>query len=199
MSRAGESVDELLTLVATVARALAEQGHSFALVGGLATSVLAEPRFTRDVDFAVAVEDDHAAEALIRSLGDIGLLPFALVEQEATGRLATARLRTRGGRLCDLLFAKTGIERDLVSRARPLELVDGLRVPVATREDLVAMKVLSAGPDRVQDLLDLQALRAIGVDLEQVKAALRAITEAGCARGQDLEAKLERLWSLELS
>jgi hypothetical protein len=35
----------------------------FALVGGLAVSVPAEPRFTRDIDLAVAVAGDVEAEA----------------------------------------------------------------------------------------------------------------------------------------
>jgi hypothetical protein len=40
--------------------------HAFALVGGFAVSARTEPRFTRDVDLAVAVPDDHAAEAVLR-------------------------------------------------------------------------------------------------------------------------------------
>jgi hypothetical protein len=35
----------------------------FALVGGLAVSVHVEPRFTRDIDLAVAVAGDAKAEA----------------------------------------------------------------------------------------------------------------------------------------
>ena len=37
-------------------------GASFALVGGLAVSVRAEPRLTRDADVAVSVDDDEEAE-----------------------------------------------------------------------------------------------------------------------------------------
>ena len=33
-------------------------GVGFALVGGLAVSARTEPRFTRDLDFAIAVADD---------------------------------------------------------------------------------------------------------------------------------------------
>ncbi|WP_438019308.1 nucleotidyl transferase AbiEii/AbiGii toxin family protein [Sorangium sp. So ce315] len=44
-----------------------------ALVGGLAVSVRAEPRFTRDVDLAVVVTGDDDAEALSRALQARGL------------------------------------------------------------------------------------------------------------------------------
>jgi hypothetical protein len=36
---------------------------SFALVGGLAVSIRAEPRFTRDADLAVALTNDAEAES----------------------------------------------------------------------------------------------------------------------------------------
>ena len=44
---------------------LARRGTQFALVGGLAVSVRAEVRFTRDVDIVVNVLDDRAAEELV--------------------------------------------------------------------------------------------------------------------------------------
>lgn len=47
---------------------LAEHSGGFALVGGVAVSVRAEPRLTRDLDVAVAVSDDAEAEELVRSL-----------------------------------------------------------------------------------------------------------------------------------
>lgn len=43
-------------------------GLHWALVGGFAVSARAEPRFTRDIDIAVAVANDGAAEHVVRSL-----------------------------------------------------------------------------------------------------------------------------------
>jgi hypothetical protein len=45
---------------------------SFALVGGWAVSVRVEPRFTRDIDLAVAVAGDAQAEALVSALATEG-------------------------------------------------------------------------------------------------------------------------------
>jgi hypothetical protein len=53
----------------TVIRDLGDLAKPCALVGGLAVSVRAEVRFTRDVDIAVRVASDAEAEALVHDRG----------------------------------------------------------------------------------------------------------------------------------
>ena len=65
----------------------------FALVGGLAVSVRAAARTTKDVDLAISVRDDKEAEQLLGNLQASGYQVQTIVEQTATDRLATARLR----------------------------------------------------------------------------------------------------------
>jgi hypothetical protein len=55
--------------LAAICRELVRLEHRFALVGGLAVSVRAEVRFTRDVDLVVLVAGDSEAESLISSPG----------------------------------------------------------------------------------------------------------------------------------
>jgi hypothetical protein len=83
--------------LAAAAQDIAAEGKRFALVGGLAVSVRTEVRFTRDVDLAVAVDDDTAAESLVYALGSRGYTTVASVEHEAQSRLATIRLRSPQG------------------------------------------------------------------------------------------------------
>lgn len=113
------------------AAALAGLGQPFALVGGLAVSVRAEIRFTRDVDLAAWVSDDTAAEGLIYQLRDAGYEVIATVEHETRDRLATARLSGSAGVVVDLLLASSGIEREIAERATPLILpgVGEFRLP----------------------------------------------------------------------
>ncbi|MDQ3468331.1 MAG: hypothetical protein M3487_00920, partial [Actinomycetota bacterium] len=100
------------SLVAAVTE-LRSLGAAFALVGGLAVAVRAEPRLTRDADLAVSVHSDDEAEALVWQLVRRGYRTGAMGEQQATGRLATVRL-TRAPRerdvVTDVLFASCGIE-----------------------------------------------------------------------------------------
>lgn len=168
-------------------------GVPWAVVGGLAVGARAEPRYTKDVDLAVAVQDDAQAEMVVRSLLAEGYVIESLLEQTAHGRLATVRLQTPGGReIVDLLFASSGIEAEVVSGSELLEAFPNVMVPIACRGDLMAMKVLA---NRPQDLADLDALRrkATPSDLERARRSAHKIQERGFGRGQDLPARLKEL------
>jgi len=171
----------------------------FALIGGLAVSARTEPRFTRDVDLAVAVDSDGEAEAIVRALQARGYVPLAALEPEANGRLATVRLSQpnvgRPEAILDLLFASSGLEPEIVASASPLAIVAGLEVDVAQRGHLVALKVLSRDDGRrPQDRLDLLALlRGIdSAELLRAREGIALITTRGFNRGKTLEAELTR-------
>lgn len=178
---------------------LIETRHAFALVGGLAVSSRTEPRFTRDADIAVAVASDAEAETLVRNLRSAGYEIEAVVEQEAVGRLATARLRRSAeptSPVIDLLFASSGIEPEIVTAADDIELLPQLRVRVATTGHLIALKVLARDDvTRPQDVADLRALLRVAsvIDITRARAALTLISERGYHRGRDLDAELESL------
>lgn len=160
-----------------------------ALVGGLAVSARAEPRFTRDVDFAVAVGGDAEDERLVAGLVSRGYRISAQVEQDATGRLATVRTVPPGGSvLCDLLFASSGIEPEIVASASRLTLFQGCEAPVASVGHLIAVKLLARSARRLQDDLDLDALSKVATerDLSEAEAAVGLITARGFARDKNL-------------
>jgi hypothetical protein len=169
---------------------------SWCLIGGLAVGARSEPRFTKDLDLAVATSSDQTSEELIFSLQGSGYRVLAILEQQSTGRLATVRLSPPEARepvLIDLLFASSGIEGSIAARAQLLEVFPQLWVPVASLGDLVAMKVLARDDQlRPQDRLDLQALlgRASPSDLEAARHALREISKLGYNRGRMLEDEL---------
>jgi hypothetical protein len=171
-----------------------------ALVGGLAVAVRTEPRFTRDADVAVSVTDDSEAEALVRKLQVLGYRVAAIVEQEATRRLAAARLIPPGEResgvVVDLLFASSGIEPEIVAGAQAVEVMAGLSVPVARAGHLIALKLLARDDERrPQDHVDLVALRAQadGATWDLARSALALVTERRFNRGRDLLAALDQL------
>jgi len=176
---------------------LSTEGVRFALVGGLAASSRAEPRFTRDVDLAVLVDDDDGAEALVRRLLALGYRVTAVIEQEATGRLSTVRLvpPIDTGVVVDLLFASCGIEPEIVAAAENIALAPGLIVPVALSGHLIAMKLLSESPRRPQDRVDLVRLcqHIAPADVAIAEAAVALIESRGFARDRDLVVALQRL------
>lgn len=179
---------------------LSDHGVSAALLGGLAVSAWTEPRFTRDVDLAVAVRSDSDAERLIHHLQSLGYRVLATVEQTAHDRLATARLVPPGesvdGLVVDLLFASSGIEGEIVGAAVELDVGASTLVKVVRAGHLVALKLLAHDPgSRPQDGIDLQALRT-ALDDEELALAREAcdlIMARGYARGRNLPSLLEAL------
>jgi hypothetical protein len=171
-------------------------GARWALLGGLALAVHAEPRTTRDLDVAVATASDAEAERLVRLLGVRGYRLLEQLENNVSGRLATVRVlapgEKPGGIVIDLFFDHSGLENDLVQRAATLALVPGLEAPIVLRGDLLALKVLAARP---RDLEDAGALiaAASGADLDQARSTLRDLGGLGIHRRGDFEAELEQL------
>jgi predicted nucleotidyltransferase len=173
--------------------------HLFAIVGGLAVSARAEPRLTRDVDIAVAVSDDRDAEAVVFRLQALGYRVVTTLEQDVTGRLATVRLQGAeiedAGALLDLLFASSGIEAEVASRAESMELLPGISAPVARLGHLIALKILARDDQRrPQDAMDLRSLlrESREQDLALARESLALIHARGFDRGRDLPAALQQ-------
>jgi hypothetical protein len=93
-------------------------GARWALIGGLAVSVRTVPRFTRDLDFAIAVANDGEAEDVVHRLRARGYEPVEVLEQDYVERLSGVRLARKGSDvIVDLLFASSGIENEIVADA----------------------------------------------------------------------------------
>jgi len=178
----------LSTAIRQVCGDLEAAGLHYALVGGLAVSARAEPRLTRDIDVAIAVDKDDQAEAILHALSRRRYRVVTIVEQVRTKRLATARL-VADRVVVDLLFASCGIETEVVARAELLEILSGFRVPVAQVGHLIAMKLLARDDrQRPQDLDDIRALLAVADAAQRrlVVTAIKQITARKFSRGRNL-------------
>ncbi|MDN5747433.1 MAG: hypothetical protein L0H64_02745 [Pseudonocardia sp.] len=116
----------------------------------------------------------------------IGYRLDGIVEQDAVGRLATARMIASGdvalGVVVDIHFATAGIEAEIVAAAEVHEVLPDLWMPVATAGHLVALKLFARDDEtRPQDAADLRALQCglDAVDHRMVRAAVGLIVEAG--------------------
>lgn len=190
--RSASHSSALETAVEATKKVLDEEARSHALIGGLAVSARATPRFTDDVDLALSCSDADA-EALIRSFVRRGFTIDALLMTKSTNRIATVRLKPpRSEVLVDLLFDFTGIESDIVESATDAEVHPGFVMPVATIPHLIAMKVLAF---RKKDMLDLEYLfeAACSADLAEARKAVAAISRAGKEPKRDLSGDLGRL------
>lgn len=151
------------------------------------------PRFTKDLDFAIAVADDGEAENIVHQLRSRDYRPVEVLEQDYVERLSGVRLAHIGSDVVvDLLFASSGIENEVVAGAERLEVLPGLSAPVATIAHLIALKALAG---RNQDLTDLGYLipAASPTELDTARDAVKLIQARGFNRGQDVAADLEKL------
>lgn len=193
-------MNDLRSVLADVAVTLRSRDCGWDLMGGLAVSTYVEPRFTRDVDLAVAVADDGEAERLVHSLQTSGYRMTMVMEQEDRDRLAMVRLVPPGGSasgvVVDLMFASSGIEPEICRDAVMLEVFSGVTVPVCRPGHLIALKVLARDDRRrPQDLLDPCALFAQlePAEHERARAALALIQARGYDRSRELVEELDRL------
>jgi hypothetical protein len=190
-------MSRIMLVLRDVAGVLTELEQHWAVVGGIAVSMRTEPRFTRDVDLAIAVADDAAAEALIHLLGQRGYTIVSVMEHDTAGRLATVRLQPNNekpnGVIVDLLFASSGIENEIVRAAGPMRVLPDLTVPVACREHLIALKLLALGPWRRNDAGDLGYLLKdiTPSELARTREAIALIEARGFNRGKALNAVLD--------
>ena len=122
-----------------------------------------------------------------------GWQTISVLEQEATGRLATVRfLSPAAGEAkasTDLLFCSSGIEVETVEQSEAIEVFPGFTVPVARTPHLLAMKVLAANErDRPQDIADIQSLlrESSPEDRKTTDQLLSLIERRGTNRGKAL-------------
>ena len=108
--------------------------------------------------------------------------------------MATVRLETPGqedwGVVVDLMFASSGIEAEVIARARPVEVFENVTAPVASRGHLIALKVLAGRKRDEVDALGLISW-ASPRELDHAREALELITERGYHRDRDLLRILE--------
>ncbi|MBK6748473.1 MAG: hypothetical protein KA956_09755 [Pyrinomonadaceae bacterium] len=107
----------------------------------------------------------------------------------------TVRLTT-GGEVevfVDLLFATSGIEREVIADATELEPFPTILVKLASTASLLAMKVLSADwKICLQDVLEIHQLLEVADlnDIERARELLELISERGYNRSKDLQTEL---------
>lgn len=192
-----ESIKHLEEHAKSVARHLNALGVKYAVVGGLAVAFRAVIRTTNDLDLAVVAENDAHVESIVQTLIGLGYRAETLLESDVSGGLMTVRMISVGEReiFIDLLFATTGIEKEVVGSSNLIEVFPGLTIPVASRSSLIALKVLSANTTtRTRDIDDLQHLlkNSKPDEVDTSRNLLHLITERGYNRDKDLLAELDK-------
>ena len=134
---------------------LSDEGVKFLLVGAYALAAHGFPRATRDIDFFVWANSENAA-SLLKALERFGA-PLGKVSAADFASEGTVFQIGVGPRRIDILTRIDGVTFQEAYARRSTIRLEGIDVPVISREDLIANKRASG---RTQDLADIEQLMA---------------------------------------
>lgn len=175
--------------LAALTRALARFNTSWYLFGAQAALLYGAARLTADVDITVLLGNRQTVE-LARALEKAG---FRLRVRDIDSFVAKTRvlpfLHPRSGMPIDIVLAGPGLE-ELFFRRRRRRSIEGISVPVASPEDIVAMKVLAGRGKDEDDVVAIVAAQR-RLKLERIRETLDTLERA---LGQsDLSPRFETL------
>lgn len=152
-------------------QALNDNNARYLVVGGVAVVLHGYPRFTADLDLVLALEPENAARAL-EALGRLGFRPRAPVSLSAFAESAQRQgwIKEKGLTVFSLwnpsmpltevdLFVEEPFPFDeAFARGFRVE-VDGIRVFVASIDDLIELKRRAGRPKDIEDIRVLEAMK----------------------------------------
>jgi hypothetical protein len=163
-------LSEELTVLFEVAQRLEALGIPYMLTGSMAANLYAAPRMTRDLDLIVEIAPE-TLERLMEAFpeGDFYLSPQAAAEAVAhSSCFNLIHLATMIK--IDIMVRKSAQYRMLEFSRRQLHDIDGHRIWVVSKEDLILSK-LDWARDSLSDrqLSDVRNLLATGCDLDYLQ------------------------------
>jgi hypothetical protein len=148
-----------------MARLFADAGLAGAVIGGMARNYWAIPRLTFDLDITV-MADARAEEAVLAAMQAAGFTVLRAQERESPSGPAFVQLyNPETHHVVEFQAAKTPYQQLLVERAVPMPGAEPLRV--ATREDMVVLKLIAFRDKDRDDLRELS--RVEGLDWDYIE------------------------------
>lgn len=135
----------------------------YLIVGGYAVAAHGHPRFTKDLDVWVWL-DEQNAHRLVDALEDFGFGSLGLTAADFLEDGIVVQLGYPPKRI-DILTRVDGVEFDPCWRRRVEVEIGGQRIPFISADDLVANKRASGRP---QDVADVAAIEALSVADDQL-------------------------------
>lgn len=142
----------LLRTLTVITAILKQHKIPFVLIGGITTSIWGRPRATYDIDGIIMVNFKNLPE-LLKKLKNKGFLYDRKqpVKQIAGLPFLTVKYK---GIYVDLFLATSPHQKEIIKRAREIS-INGLKIQVASAEDLIIIKLLSARFRDIEDVKDI--------------------------------------------
>jgi hypothetical protein len=167
----------VVELLAALDSALQSLGIRWYVFGAQAAIVHGAARLTADVDATIDV-GEHSVAELTRALSRRGFEPRIDDVDEFVARTRVFPAIHRATQMgVDLVLAGTGIEELFFERSQR-HVMEGVKIPVASPEDVVAMKVLAGRNKDLDDVSAIVAAQGSALDLTLIRDTLRDLETA---------------------
>lgn len=133
---------------------LLEENVKFLLIGAYAVAVYGYPRATKDIDLFVRSTPDNATN-LIKALRRFGAPVSDVSEKDFSSEGIVFQIGSSPRRI-DIITRIDGVAFERAYANKKDVVIEGLNVPVISREDLITNKRASG---RLQDLADIEKLQ----------------------------------------
>jgi len=162
--------------LAALQRLLNQFANQGVIIGGVAVSILAEPRYTADADAVILLNAEDLPRLLAVAKQE-GLVPrIEKAEQFARRNRVLLLQHTESAVNVDISLGVLPFEMEMVERATIYQ-TGSLELPLPTPEDLIVMKAVAHRP---KDILDIKAIvaRYPKLDRQRIQFWIEQFAEA---------------------
>ncbi|HKB69166.1 MAG TPA: nucleotidyl transferase AbiEii/AbiGii toxin family protein [Pyrinomonadaceae bacterium] len=153
---------DILLVLSALTDWFRDQNVSYAIIGGVAIGLIAQPRETQDID-AVAWIDLVDLPVLLKSAAEFGFVSRLSDPQSFAENTRMMLLtHTASGLSVDVSCGALPFEREMIDRSTKFKIHE-LVLRVATPEDLLITKAVA---HRGKDLIDIENLLTVYPDLD---------------------------------
>lgn len=167
MTSSAELPSRIFAALETLSRWLETEKIPHTIIGGIAVSLLTEPRATQDIDVTIWAED-ISIEDLLRTAESFGLISRIDNPLEFATQARILLLKHRDTSVgIDLSLGALPFEKEMIDSAGII-IVGSLRLRVASPENLIISKAV---PMRPVDLVDIDKLLSFypAVDFNRIR------------------------------
>jgi len=128
---------------------LKKNNYKYTVIGGIASSVIGNPRFTGDIDICLLINADEAEDFLIKA----GKTGFKVNKNEMLGRIKeTGTFQIQDNRLhVDFIIVSTEFEKKVIERSKKTKIYN-ITALLPTPEDLILLKIVPGRPIDINDI-----------------------------------------------
>lgn len=164
-------VSRLWEILSRITRELDQEKVPYMLIGGLAVLRYGEPRFTKDVDLTVGL-DEREATRVLAAMKRAGLSCIAERPEQLVMRSFFLPFVEDSTRITiDVAFGRTVFEVEALAKSKTVR-INGESVRVCSPEHLIVHKIIASRP---RDLDDVRGILAKNpkLNLDEVRRWLR--------------------------